>query len=63
MYKDVNGLTALDQWEKGVDAEPRRVLYVAASRAQSLLMLAVYKKHVARVTQILERDGVPFALA
>ncbi|MDT5028318.1 MAG: hypothetical protein QOE61_4744, partial [Micromonosporaceae bacterium] len=27
--------------------------------SQSLLMLAVYQKHVARVTQILERDGVP----
>jgi DNA helicase-2/ATP-dependent DNA helicase PcrA len=62
MIKDSSGLSVLDQWEQGVDAEPRRVLYVAASRAQSLLILATYKSHIGRVRAILTRDNVPFSL-
>ncbi|MFS8573562.1 MAG: hypothetical protein LOD85_11175, partial [Clostridia bacterium] len=60
LRKDEDGLTVLDHWEAGTDAEPRRVLYVGASRAQKLLVLAVHAKHAERVKSILGRDGVPF---
>jgi DNA helicase-2/ATP-dependent DNA helicase PcrA len=56
----VNGHTVLDFWENDAEAEPRRVLYVAASRAQELLILAVHEKHVARVEATLRRDSVPY---
>ncbi|MFF6783743.1 UvrD-helicase domain-containing protein [Streptomyces sp. NPDC012510] len=52
--------TVLDDWEGGHDTEARRVLYVAASRAQQLLMCAVHRKHVARVGALLDAKGVPY---
>lgn len=54
-------LSALESWEQRVDSEPRRVLYVGASRAQKLLILAMHKSHMNRVRAILESDDVPFA--
>ena len=56
----MNGDTVLDFWENDAEAEPRRVLYVGASRAQELLILAIHEKHVARVEAILARDSVPY---
>lgn len=49
----------LDAWERGQDAEARRVLYVAGSRAEELLMLAVHTNHVDRVAALLVAKGVP----
>lgn len=56
------GKTALDHWEESSDAEVRRVLYVAASRAQKLLVFAVHQKHIERVKAILDKDGVSYQL-
>ncbi|MDF3142933.1 MULTISPECIES: UvrD-helicase domain-containing protein [unclassified Streptomyces] len=52
--------TVLDDWEGGHDTEARRVLYVAGSRAQELLMCAVHRRHVARVGALLDAKGVPY---
>lgn len=56
--------TVLDDWEGGHDSEARRVFYVAGSRAQKLLIWAVHRKHMGRVTAILDnrRRGVALAL-
>ena len=40
----------------------RRVLYVGASRAQTLLILAVHTDHANRVAGLLKRDGVLYDL-
>jgi ATP-dependent DNA helicase UvrD/PcrA len=48
----------LDYWEQGLPSEARRVLYVGASRAQTLLILAVHADHADRVHGLLKRDGV-----
>jgi hypothetical protein len=53
---------ALDHWDKGTPSELRRVLYVGASRAQQLLILAVHTVHRDRVATLLKRDGVPYDL-
>ncbi|ERS53282.1 UvrD-helicase domain-containing protein [Corynebacterium segmentosum] len=50
-------------WKEGKGSEARRVLYVGASRAKRLLILAVHKKHREDVKQILERDDVPLAVS
>ncbi|MET9664982.1 ATP-dependent helicase [Streptomyces sp. NPDC006475] len=51
--------TVLDDWEGGHNTEARRVLYVAGSRAQELLICAVHRKHVTRVGSLLDAKGVP----
>jgi superfamily I DNA/RNA helicase len=61
--KDAAGLHVLDHWENGVSTEPRRVLYVGASRAQRLLIIAAHNKHVDRVAKLLAADGVPHVRA
>ncbi|SKA35384.1 Superfamily I DNA or RNA helicase [Marinactinospora thermotolerans DSM 45154] len=53
------GRTVLDDWEGGHDTEARRVLYVAGSRAQELLMCAVHRRHIDRVAALLGSKGVP----
>jgi DNA helicase II / ATP-dependent DNA helicase PcrA len=53
----------LDHWDRGKASEARRVLYVGASRAQTLLILAVHTGHANRVAGLLKRDGVPYDLA
>jgi hypothetical protein len=45
-----------------VGSEARRVLYVGASRAQTLLILAVHTDHANRVAGLLKRDGVNYDL-
>jgi len=52
--------TVLDDWEGDHNTEARRVLYVAGSRAQQLLMCAVHRKHTDRVAALLDAKGVPF---
>ncbi|MCX4856601.1 UvrD-helicase domain-containing protein [Streptomyces canus] len=54
--------TVLDDWEGDHDTEARRVLYVAGSRAQELLICAVHRKHVARVGSLLDAKDVPYVL-
>lgn len=56
---DSEGRTPLDLWEQGIDGEGRRVLYVGASRAERVQILAVHAGHFDRVSDILDRDGVP----
>ncbi|QLH21816.1 ATP-dependent helicase [Streptomyces sp. Rer75] len=51
--------TVLDDWEGDHNTEARRVLYVAGSRAQRLLVCAVHQKHTARVASMLDAKGVP----
>lgn len=59
---DAGDQNVLDHWEHGQDTESRRVLYVGASRAQTLLILAVHAYHANRVAGLLKRDGVPYDL-
>jgi DNA helicase II / ATP-dependent DNA helicase PcrA len=63
LRKDGDDRNVIDHWETGTDSEPRRVLYVGASRAQRLLILAVHSQYSQRVRTILERDDVPFEVA
>jgi superfamily I DNA/RNA helicase len=60
---DPHNQHVLDHWEHGKDTEARRVLYVGASRAQTLLILAVHADHANRVAGLLKRDGIPYDLA
>lgn len=60
---DSDGLTVLDHWHRNMSSEVRRVLYVGASRAQRLLILAVHTTHRDRVSTLLKRDDVLFELA
>jgi DNA helicase II / ATP-dependent DNA helicase PcrA len=53
---------ALDHWENGTPSELRRVLYVGASRAQKLLILAVHTNHLGRVAKLLKEGDVPYEL-
>lgn len=52
--------TVLDDWEGGHNTEARRVLYVAGSRAQQLLVCAVHRKHIDRVSTLLGAKGIPY---
>lgn len=52
--------TVLDDWEGDHNTEARRVLYVAGSRAQALLVCAVHRKHTSRVAALLDAWGVPY---
>jgi superfamily I DNA/RNA helicase len=52
----------LDHWDQGVGSEARHVLYVGASRAQTLLILAVHTDHANHVAGLLKRDGVNYDL-
>jgi DNA helicase II / ATP-dependent DNA helicase PcrA len=62
LHLDDDHQHVLDHWEHGKDTEARRVLYVGASRAQTLLILAVHTDHANRVAGLLKRDGVPYDL-
>jgi len=53
----------VSHWESGGRHETRRVLYVAASRAEQLLMLVVDESQYAAVIGILDRDSVPYVKA
>lgn len=55
--------TVLDDWEGDHNTEARRVLYVAGSRAQQLLVCAVHRKHTDRVASLLDAKGVPYIKA
>ncbi|HEY4277398.1 MAG TPA: UvrD-helicase domain-containing protein [Conexibacter sp.] len=58
----VDDKSVLDVWDEGLDTEARRVLYVAASRARSLLAFAATAQNAARVAGILRRHGVSVEL-
>ena len=62
LRQDAANQHVLDHWDQGIDSEARRVLYVGASRAQTLLILAVHTDHANRVAGLLKRDGVPYNL-
>jgi hypothetical protein len=62
LRKDDKGRTVIDHWRDSLNSEARRVLYVGASRAQRLLVLAVHSKHSGQVVSILGRDAVPFEI-
>jgi DNA helicase II / ATP-dependent DNA helicase PcrA len=47
-------------WVNGLEGEARSVLYVGASRAQQLLILAVHHSRTADVRAALDRDGVRY---
>lgn len=49
-------------WVEGRENDARRVLYVGASRAQRLMVLAVHERMVDQVTAVLTRDAVPFVV-
>lgn len=53
LRSDGTGLTCLDHWEQGSDAESRRVLYVGATRAVRLLLVGAHRDHVDRVSALL----------
>jgi DNA helicase-2/ATP-dependent DNA helicase PcrA len=50
--------TVLDDWEGGFNTEPRRVLYVAASRAERLLAFGA-GPHQAEIAALLTTAGIP----
>jgi ATP-dependent exoDNAse (exonuclease V) beta subunit len=52
--------TVLDDWEGNHNTEARRVLYVAGSRAEQLLICAVHRKHTDRVASLLQAKEVPY---
>jgi len=54
---DDTGLTCIDHWEQGSDAESRRVLYVGATRARKFLMIAVHQDHYERVSALLQAES------
>jgi superfamily I DNA/RNA helicase len=60
LLEDDHGHTVLDHWEQNKPSELRRVLYVGASRAQRLLILAVHATQRDRVITLLKQDGVPY---
>jgi hypothetical protein len=62
LTRDAHNRTVLDVWEQGLDSEARRVLYVAASRARRLLVLAVHASHVERINTLLANTNVPFVV-
>jgi hypothetical protein len=62
LIPDADRLDVLDHWDRGKPSEARRVLYVGASRAQRLLILAVHTAHRDRVATLLKRDGVLYDL-
>lgn len=49
------GKSCLDLWSEGEDGESRRVLYVGATRARQLLVVAVHRSHAERVAGLLDR--------
>jgi hypothetical protein len=62
LLTDAGNHHVLEHWERGMPSELRRVLYVGASRAQKLLILAAHTDHANRVTRLLKKDGVPHVL-
>jgi hypothetical protein len=60
LHVEEGGTTAIDHWRDGMNAESRRVMYVGASRARRLVVLAVHGLHAGEVAKILDRDGVPY---
>lgn len=52
--------TGVGQWCTDVPGEERRVLYVGATRAAKLLLLAVHKSQYERVRSKLATDCVPY---
>jgi superfamily I DNA/RNA helicase len=60
LRRDDDGKHVLDHWDEDIPSEARRVLYVGASRAQTLLILAVHEDHANRVAGLLKRDGVMY---
>ena len=62
LLTDADNHHVLDHWERGIPSELRRVLYVGASRAQKLLILAAHTDHINRVTSRLKKDDVPHVL-
>ncbi|MFE3519393.1 UvrD-helicase domain-containing protein [Streptomyces sp. NPDC059166] len=51
----------VDDWEGDHNTEARRVLYVAGSRAQQLLICAIHKRHIGRIEAVLDKNNVPYA--
>ncbi|MEV5336586.1 hypothetical protein [Streptomyces werraensis] len=60
---DVTERTVVDDREGGHNTEARRVLYVAGSRAQQLLICAIHRKHIGRIEAMLDNTGVPYTKA
>jgi DNA helicase II / ATP-dependent DNA helicase PcrA len=60
LLRDTGNRHVLDHWEQRTPSELRRVLYVGASRAQRLVILAVHTDHVSQVADILTGDDVPY---
>ncbi len=52
--------SGVELWRDGADGEPRRTLYVGASRAERLLILLTDADYHQIVQDIFVRDGVPF---
>ncbi|HRE00494.1 MAG TPA: ATP-dependent helicase, partial [Ilumatobacteraceae bacterium] len=53
LMPDADGRTCLDLWEEGIDGESRRVLYVGATRARRLLIVATHTGQADRVRHLL----------
>lgn len=54
LIPDAQGKTCLDLLSEGLDGESRRVLYVGATRARRLLVVAVHVSHADRVRGLLD---------
>ncbi len=50
----------LDHWESRADYEPKRVVYVGATRARQFLCLSVPRAQKPRIAAILAGNAVPF---
>jgi DNA helicase-2/ATP-dependent DNA helicase PcrA len=58
VLRSLDDRTVLDDWDGGFNTEPRRVLYVAASRAESLLAFGA-GPHQSRIAALLATAGIP----
>jgi superfamily I DNA/RNA helicase len=55
--------SGVELWDRNLPGEARRVLYVAASRAERLAILVVQDNQYEAVLRCLDRDGVSYVLA
>ena len=58
--KDTRTAQLIQAWKNGTDCEPRRVLYVAITRARRLAAVAIPQAHLEAVQAILGQNDVTF---
>ncbi|MEW8544126.1 MAG: ATP-dependent helicase [Candidatus Thiodiazotropha endolucinida] len=52
----------MSAWERGSNDESKRVAYVAVTRAEKMVSIAIPKAYRARLTEILDKEEVPWVI-